>query len=470
MAVTVEFYNFSKRKNSTKVPATAGTDFDVALKAPCSWYNPVFLLYTTDMPTWNYASWGSWYYYVTDIIAQGNNRFEIRCALDPLATYRAEILATSAFVMYDTAANTEIPDTRLSTITTRTVAASSGQFLSIGRMSDPSACPVVLSIVGKDGLSYFAVDQSTAKDLLSSVHSVEIPDIFQNPGYSTVEEVLNSIGQIFASGNASRCVTAAKQIAATMGAATGMSKTIYLGDFDTGKTGIEITRRIYYDSLSISIPWQFADWRRRAPYTELYLYCPFFGLIALPTENLVGETVIDIEASLDMVSGSCVFIVFGHNSGYYIGSYSANLGGEYAIGTSGVTALTAATAVVGATVAGAAIVATGGAAGAMAAKLGGAAIAGVIGGNTPSASTISGGGGGAAMGLRAQSYIIAVTHNTNVDPASVGAVVGTPAMAVKTLSTVPGYVQTQAASVAAEAPEPILAAINSTLDGGVFIE
>lgn len=74
------------------------------------------------------------------------------------------------------------------------------------------------------------------------------------------------------------------------------------------------------------------------------------------------------------------------------------------------------------------------------------------------------------MGLRAQSYIIAVTHNTNVDPASVGAVVGTPAMSVKTLSTVPGYVQTQAASVDAEAPDTILSAINSALDGGVFIE
>lgn len=470
MSLTIELYNFAKRKNSTKVPDTSGTSFECTLKTPCSWYDPVFLLHDTGTPTWNYASWGSWYYFVTDIIAQANDLFEIRCSLDPLATYRAEILATNAFVMYDTAANTEIPDTRLSTKTIRGVRATSGKFNSIGRASDPADCPVVLSIVGKNGISYFAVSQSVAQDLLKQVQTVEIPHLFQNPGYTTMEEIFNTIGQIFASGNASRCVTGAKQIAATMGAATGNSHSIYLGNFDTGKTGIEITRRIYYDTMSISIPWTFSDWRRRAPYTELYLYCPFFGLVSLPTENLIGETVIDVEASLDMVSGSCIFDVFGHTGNHHIGSYSASLGGEYAIGVSGVSAANSIGAMLGATAAGAAIVMTGGAAAAMAVKIGGAAIAGIIGGNTPSVTSISGGGGGASLGQRPESYIIEVTHDTTVDPASVSPVIGTPKMAAQAVGAVPGYVQTQAASVSAAAPDHILTAINSALDGGVFIE
>lgn len=470
MSVTVEFYQFAKRKNSTAVPDSSGTEFECAIKTPCSWYEPVFLLHDTGTPVWNYASWGSWYYFVTDIIAQAQDLFEVRCALDQLATFRAQIFATSAFVMYDTAANTEIPDTRLSTKTTRGVRTSSGQFGVIGRMSDPADCPVVLSIVGKNGLAYYAVTQSVASDLLRQVQTVEIPHLFQNPGYTTMEEIFNTIGQLFASTNAGRCVTGAKQIATTMSAATGFSRRIYLGDFDTGKDGIEISRRIYYDTMSISIPWTFSDWRRRSPYTELYLYCPYFGLVALPTENLVGETVIDVEASLDMISGSCVFSVFGHTTNHYIGSYSASLGGEYSIGASGVSAGASVGAIIGATAAGAAIVATGGAAAAMAAKIGGAALAGIIGGNTPSITSISGGGGGAALGQRKESYIIEVTHDTTVDPASISAVMGTPKMTAQLIGSVPGFVQTRAASVAAEAPEYILNAINAALDGGVYIE
>lgn len=480
MSITIELYNFSKRKNSTKVPAVSGTSVDCTLKTPCSWYQPVFLLTASGMPTWNYCKWGSWYYYVTDIVAQANELFEVRCNLDPLATYRAQILATNAFVMYDTAANSEIPDTRLSTKTVRGIHIVSGKFNAIGRETDPADCPVVMSIVGQNGLSYFAVTQSVASDILRQVQTVDIPRIFNNPTSSpttVTEEILEAlknigeaIGQIFASGTASRCVTGAKQIAATMGAATGLSHTIYLGNFDTGKTGIEITRRIWADTLSLSIPWTFSDWRRRAPYTELYLYCPFFGLVALPVEDLIGETVIDIEAYLDMVSGSCIFEVFGHDTNHYIGTYNSSLGGEYSIGVSGVSAATSIGAMLGATAAGAAIVATGGAAAAMAVKIGGAAIAGVIGGNTPSVTCISGGGGGASMGLRDTSYLIEVTHDTTVSPDSVSAVIGTPKMAAQAVGAVPGYVQTRAASVDADAPDYILAEINSALDGGVFIE
>ena len=128
------------------------------------------------------------------------------------------------------------------------------------------------------------------------------------------------------------------------------------------------------------------------------------------------------------------------------------------------------TAMIGATIAGAAIIATGGSAGAMAAKIGGAAVAGIIGGNTPAVSCVSGGGGGAAIGLRKRCYIFEVTHDTTVSPDSVSASIGTPAMAQKTLGSLSGYVQTRAASVSAPMYGDVIGECNSLLDGGVFIE
>ena len=106
----------------------------------------------------------------------------------------------------------------------------------------------------------------------------------------------------------------------------------------------------------------------------------------------------------------------------------------------------------------------------MAAKIGGAAVAGVIGGNTPNVSSISGGGGGASIGLRRNSYIFEVTHDTTVAPDSVTASIGTPAMAQKALSGLSGYVQTKAASVSAPFYGGIIEEVNAALDGGVFIE
>ena len=228
------------------------------------------------------------------------------------------------------------------------------------------------------------------------------------------------------------------------------------------------------DSCDISIPWTFSDWRRNAPYTELYLYIPYVGLISLSPGDLVGTSSIHIDASLDVISGDVLFEVRAGSGGLgqaqYIGQYGGNIGGVYAIGSSSVSFGQQAVTAIGAVAAGAAIVASGGAAASMAAKLGAAGIAGIIASNAPTPSTITGGGGGASLGLAATCYCFAITHDTNVSPDSVSTVIGTPAMASKSLGTLSGFIQTKCAEVSAPFPGPVLAECNSLLDGGFFLE
>lgn len=479
--ITLEFGTVRKRKNSTYVPSNELTySVDAVLKDGCSDHNPVFLLSNdSNVFSYNYVKWDSWYYFVDDVVRERNKLIAVSCTLDVLATYKTEILQTSAFVLYDTAANTEIPDTRLSTNTTRGIHYSSQVFNYIGNYNDPANCPVVLSIVGQDGLSYWAVTPTVASTLLHDINTDEVPDLFPRlVEAETLEDyfaaIANYLRQFFmallSSGKAAECVTSAVQLPISSGGIYGNSGSIYLGNLPTGKTGTEISRRICYDTMTLSLHWTFSDWRRRAPYTEIYLYCPYFGLISLPVENLIGESSITVECSLDVATGNAIFIVFGTNTQYHIGTYSANLGGAYSMGGVVTTPLTQATSMVGATVAGAAIIATGGSAAAMASKLGASAIAGIIGGNTPSLNTVSGGGGGAALGLRNQSYLIEVTHNTNVDPTSVTNIIGTPAMAIKTLNTLTGYCQTKCASVWISGSGSVSSEINNMLDNGIFIE
>ena len=132
MAITITAYTFSKRSNSTKQPDTSGTDFSVSLKAATSYENPTFILNYSGTFEYNYMQWGSWYYFVTSVTQLRNDLLEINCKLDVLATFKSEIGATNAFVLYDTAANTEVVDRRLSTKTTKTVTSAVGTFTTIG--------------------------------------------------------------------------------------------------------------------------------------------------------------------------------------------------------------------------------------------------------------------------------------------------------------------------------------------------
>lgn len=479
--ITLQLGVVSKKRNSTYIPTTELTEtVSACLKDGCSDHNPVFLLSNdSNVFPYNYLKWDNWYYFIDDVVREHNQLVSVHCTIDNLATYKSEILQTSAFVLYDTAANTEIPDTRLSTLTTRGIHFSTGTFNYIGNFSDPSNCPIVLSIVGQDGLSYWAVTPTVAETLLSSINRTELPQMFPSSSSAQtieewLEEIWDSIGTFFkallSSGKAGSCITGAVQLPISSGGIHGNSGSIYLGNLPTGKGGTEISRRICYDTMALSLHWTFSDWRRRNPYTEIYLYCPYFGLISLPVENLIGETGITVECSLDVATGNAIFIVFGTNTQYHIGTYSSNLGGTYAMGGVFNTPFNNVTAMVGATVAGAALLASGGSAAAMAAKLGAASIAGIVGGNTPSLSTVSGGGGGASLGLRKETYLIEVTHDTNVNPSSATNVIGTPTMEVKTLSTLSGYVQTKCASVSISGSLESTNEINDLLDNGIFIE
>lgn len=108
MAFTVNFYNFSKRENSTYRPGGSGASYSCVLKEASSIANPLIILDagTGDDPSWNYAYIPQFdrYYYVSDWTWIQNRLWMANLTTDLLATFRDQIGNSDLYVLRSSAA------------------------------------------------------------------------------------------------------------------------------------------------------------------------------------------------------------------------------------------------------------------------------------------------------------------------------------------------------------------------------
>lgn len=477
MAITLHFGIVTKRRNSTLVPPpeTMSYTMDVVLKQPTSDHNPEFYIKPEQDNTfpYNYCQWGSWYYFIDDIIRERNNLYRLKCSLDVLATYKAEILQTSAFVLYDTAGDSQIVDRRLSTKTTAVTSTSIFQIPPF----EVGSC-VILGIVGKGTAGMYAVSESEAKALLNTIDTW-LDDAIPLPegGFDaeTISDAISDIGnsityglrQLISSGKAGDCIKSAIMLPIPASDLPGSGETIYLGEFDTGISGKRLNANAQaVVTTSVSIPWQASDWRRNSPYHQIYLYMPYCGAVSLPASELTDCNALTITCYINS-NGGVTYNIFKAGTNYHLGRFSGNCASNYMIGASNISLLSQAQSVISAGVGAAAAALTGGVAGVVA---GFAGLNGMISNVQPIPNSIGGGGGGAAFTDGPVGVCTTVFHDTTVSPSSVSSVMGIPAMAAKSLSGLSGFVQTLGASVAITGSASAREQINNMLDSGIFIE
>lgn len=476
MAISVQIGNVSKRKNSTFQP-TLTASVDVVLKDGTSDRNPSFLLNSGSPISANYLKWGSHYYFITDIVYERNNLYTINCKLDALATYKANIAATSAFVAYDGTSNTELVDSRISMETTNSVQVSEGRFSQLG-----AATCAVLTITGSHTTAAFAMTETEAASLLNKTDDwLDTADVLPYPQITSLPDVgeaiesfcynmVAGIRQLIATGNVNEAIKSAILIPLSASIVGQYGYEVRLGNYKTGVSAALVSPyNRFLQTLSLSIPWQATDWRRNSPFHELYLYLPHIGVVPISPSDVMGCSAIIVYINMSMLTGDTIFKAVADN-GHVLGQYHTNLSTPYAIGTSNLSPYQAVTAVGSAIVGGAAAIASGGAT----AMIGGTAgIMGVTNNLVGTPSTIGSNAGGALLTAGANELtikLLSIYHDTNVAPNSVAGAIGTPAMAVKTLGGLSGYVECRAASVSAPAEDTVLDEINNYLNSGFFME
>lgn len=90
--INVEFYNFSKKTNSTARP-NEGTSVSVNLKRGTTFQSPTFVLHygLNEFLNFNYAKWNDHYYFINSVTSINATQIEVSCTEDVLATYKEEI-------------------------------------------------------------------------------------------------------------------------------------------------------------------------------------------------------------------------------------------------------------------------------------------------------------------------------------------------------------------------------------------
>ena len=477
------YYSFSKRHNSTAQP-TGGTLIDVQLKGGCDILAPIFILNYSGIPAFNYMSFGGRFYFVTGIKSVRQDLFEVSCEVDVLATWKAAIQSASAYVLYYTHSNTEIVDQRLSTKTTIAIDSSTETFHNLG-----SGESYMLTAIGKDRTSIFACDKQDIDGLFDDTILQTIQDGWDDMvddvddavdaiSVGDVKDMLKALfkcwlefiktqsevtGTVLFCDDAQKFVKNCFVLPIDKTNIGGTLHVVHLGKWVANANGNTGFPRICHDSATLSIPWQSTDWRRNAPYHEIYLYIPYIGLINLPASELIGVTTITVNAAIDTYSGITSFVVNASN-GSVLGQYSTNIAAPYAVGSSNIN-LTASGAQI---VASAASIVAGAASGNVGAVSMGAL--GIVNSIKPFDASVSSNGGAAGMGLGNTVKCFTVFHDTTVSPASISAEKGTPFNGVLSLASVTGYVQTAGASVSGTMTDTERENINNLLNGGVYIE
>ena len=519
MSITVGFTTSSKRENSTKRLYMTESHY-CTFKNGCSLLNPTLLLEleTSTFPAYTAFKIENRYYNVRDIRSVRNNLFEIDGKIDVLATFKANILATTAYVIYDSTSNSELPDNRLPIITTpviRTAHSENPPF-------DDYDGVYILSITGShNSTGIYRISETQLNQLVDDLQHV-LDNIFNYPAFPDKSQFPNKpvepgtppgssiniwewfkwwgetfawnfdfflqevipwileciqtpIAQFFVTGSITENIRECKYIPFNIGTSGGTIP-IYLGTFkthdDSTSSGALEFGRLNTDHVikasSVNIPWPLidgdpiTDYRRRSPYTEVYLYLPYIGITKLSSENLAAYDSLNIEYSISMRTGDIVCTVTSGtlNHTETLGQYAGNCACEVPVGFSNISLPKAAQSL---------FAAANNAAHNNPFGTGMAMIS--FGENvTPYYTSIGGLDGIAALGSPQDIICFTVFHNTNVPPNSQLQTIGSPTMAPKSLSGLSGYVQTMSASVSGSMTSEERSLINTLLDNGIYIE
>ena len=501
---TVKFTTFAKRRNSTKQPTsvTWDTRSTTFLKEPTSQDAPIFKV-TGNNFNYNYCEWDGKYYFIDEIESLINNEIAVHCILDPLATYKTEIMASTQFVSYSASATPDnyLMDNRIPVKKNVIVGSNTASLSSLINANGF----YVVTVIGKEGCAVYAMDQSTIKAMINEISNWEsdginnASNIIQTQSITTADfgdaitalnDTLGTIGEALinsgfvgnAYAQAPSCIRSCIWVPFFPTDFLDTGKDLYLGNFKCGSLHPYILKgEPVVKNVTVSIPWHHTGWRR-AICEDVYLYLPFAGMIGLSSDSLAGSSSLSIECSATATDGVIAYEVKAGSQ--VIGTYAGQCSANYPIGISQQASAgqIAQTAFAGLEKTVNCAIQSSVSPVSMAAATAGAALTGTEAvynmadvALSRNNTCVGGVGGGAGAGLDLNIICYTVAHDTTVpasgtDYTNYVANMGVPVMKSMALSGLTGFCQCANAHVEAPATAGELDAIDRYVNSGFYIE
>lgn len=296
------FYAFSKRRNSTKIPAsTEGVDRDIVLKKPTSLINPVIQTQTVnDGVNYVYIPEFARYYFIDDTIKMTNNVTEFHLSVDVLGSMRSEILRQAAYVTR-AYSQTDV------TLTDTFYPATSGtqQIKNSVEFVPLQAPAYILSAMGIDSDAISATGGAVQYYIVTAEDVAEIVKfIFDETNYQ--DDISEGVVKTFF--NPSQYLVSCLYCPFVNSFPSGNKEHLRFGWWETVETYTKInpSAPLVMDDITLNIPRPVTnadDYRNYAPYATYRLYLPFYGMFDLDSELLKGANTITIHHVIDWGTG-----------------------------------------------------------------------------------------------------------------------------------------------------------------------
>lgn len=460
MSISIKLLTYVKRHNSTGRPSpdAVGDTYDIVLKEPTSFNNPVIKLDLPAKPTANYCVISDWnaYYFISDIICDNNRIYELHLEIDVLATASAYIKSSSAFVKYSSSNyNENLRDDRILACTDITVLTSENNFTDMVRYAnDATYCWCLTTFSKTDGLCSYMLSTNQVRTLTQKL---------TDDGTS----VWGSIEQLF--GDAKGSIIACQYVPFKLenlqhaGCVADSTTRIYLGDYDTLVDGYRFNSYCYEITDIISIPsGAYKDFRIASPYQEAKLYVPLVGCIDVALDEFQDRNAIGFQYVVNLANGNVAFALENH--AHIISTHAGNCSMSMPLAfqqiASGINAIIGAASIVGGIASGGALT-----------------IAGIAGGVASFASsfkktstTIGTFSGNFSANMYNKMCLTVFKRSVSEEPANFATLYGRPCGKVLPLSGLTGYVQTCQFALSSPFDEAITNAVNQYLDNGIYLD
>jgi len=475
--------NFSKRLNSTKQPTSeqlaAGKTFtDVNLKQLVNIDNPDLVLAGAKQNdfAYNYAyihDWGR-YYHIKTCDLRHEDIYHAKLELDDLATFKAQILGTDAYIVYSsTGFNRWIKDDRCPLLIKGTEAIEvhsqikygEGESALVFEASATDEIIIIYAIAEGAGLVHYVIREN------------ELPELTAGLCQSGIQSFLDNLQKQF--GDAVGSIIQVRRMPLNGSAPEYLPGVVNfkIGSYEVTDADDEpipcraLASTFITANGETSIPVTYTDYRFTEPYCTMKISLPFIGVVEASIADFAPDGVIYWNMMLDIITGSIIFTLFNNSSRTKaVASFSGECGmlipiASRQIGNASSIVSSAFSSSLG--IAASAIAMNPGPA-----VLGGiTAIASSFFGLSQKTSSVIGSYAGNRSEFINRAFrVIVLKHPTANEPANLTDFEGRPVCKVDTIGNYSGYVKTQGFSIDIAANSDVIKSINSKLDSGIYIE